>query len=550
MKMKNIIRYFFAGSAILAIGLNGCTKKIDEAHVNPNAPVRVPVESILPGLIGNMTGSSSAQGSGYGTGNDALYVGRYVQFWATNTTNNQFDQMGGATGVSDILGAVWAMHYYGQGENLNKMVLWATEEEKWDYVGVGHAIRAWSWLTLTNMHGEVILKEAFNPDQRVFKYDEQAEVYKEVRRLCHLAIENLNKTGGNVSQANLAKGDAYFYNGDVNKWKRFTYSVLARSFNQLTNKASEYKPDSVIFYCNLAINSNSDNATVKFQFGSGSTNTGTANFFGPARVNVGALRQTAFIANLLNGTNSRFGGVADPRAPYLIRENTNGTYRGIRPNKGSDGLSTNDQPRNFWGQSFATTAAPALDTGARYIFKNAVPLPIITASEVQFMKAEAYYRKGDKANARAAYINGINLNFDLLTQPEYEQSVPASRRLTPAARANYLASPVVVPAAQDLTLSHIMLQKYIALYGYGAIETWTDMMRYHYTDSEPGVPGQVYADFAPPTGNDLFLNNNGKWVYRARPRYNSEYLYNVEELSRLGALDLDYHTKEQWFSKP
>lgn len=548
--MKNITKYVFAGSAILAIGLNGCSKKIDEAHINPNASVRVPVESILPSLIGNMIGSSSAQGSGYGTGNDALYIGRYVQFWATNTANNQFDQMGGATGGSDLLGAVWAMHYYGQGENLNKMVLWATEEQKWDYVGVGHAIRAWSWLTLTNMHGEVILKEAFNASQRIFKYDDQAEVYKEVRRLCHLAIENLNKTGGNVSQANLAKGDAYFYNGDVNKWKKFTYAVLARSFNQLTNKPSEYQPDSVIHYANLAINANSDNATVKFQFGSGSTHTGTANFFGPARVNVGALRQTAFIANLLNGTNSRFSGVPDPRAAYLIRENTNGTYRGIRPNKGTDGLLAADQPRNFWGQGFTTTAAPSLDTGARYIFKNAVPFPVITASEVQFMKAEAYYRKGDKTNARAAYINGINLNFDFLTQLEYEQSVPTDRRITTASRAAYLANPVVVPAAPNLTLSHIMLQKYIALYGYAAIETWVDLRRYHYIDSEPGVPGQVYADFAPPTGNDLFLNNNGKWVYRARPRYNSEYLYNVEELSRLGALDLDYHTKEQWFSKP
>jgi hypothetical protein len=38
-------------------------------------------------------------------------------------------------------------------------------------------------------------------------------------------------------------------------------------------------------------------------------------------------------------------------------------------------------------------------------------------------------------------------------------------------------------------------------------------------------------------------------VYRARPRYNSEYLYNVAELDRIGALALDYHTKEMWFSQ-
>jgi hypothetical protein len=94
-----------------------------------------------------------------------------------------------------------------------------------------------------------------------------------------------------------------------------------------------------------------------------------------------------------------------------------------------------------------------------------------------------------------------------------------------------------------------MLQKYIALYGWGMQETWTDIRRYHYTDAEQGTTHQVYADFSPPTGVDMFIDNKGKLVYRARPRYNSEYLYNVAELQRLGALDLDYHTKEQWFSQ-
>ena len=208
--MKNIFSYFLAVTTVAAFGLGSCTKKIEDAYWNPNAPTKVPVETILPGLIGNMTGNSSAQGSGYGTGNDGLYVGRYVQFWATNSTGNQFDRMGGATGGSDLLGAVWAAHYYGMGANLSRMQEWAAEEEKWDYVGVGYAIRAWSWLTLTNMHGEVILYEAFNPSQRVFKYDDQVEVYKEVRRLCHLSLQYLNMTGGGVSQANLARATSIF----------------------------------------------------------------------------------------------------------------------------------------------------------------------------------------------------------------------------------------------------------------------------------------------------------------------------------------------------
>lgn len=523
------------------LGFSSCEKTIDEAYANPNAAVRVPIETLLPGIIGNFIGSSAAAGSAYGIANDGTNIGRYIQFWAANATGNQYDQMGGATGASDVMGSIWAMHYFGQGQNLNRMVEWGIEEKKWDYVGVGYAIRAWSWLTLTNTYGEVILREAFNTSQLVFKYQDQPEVYDSVRAIAFRAINYLNMKGDNVSKDNLNKGDAYFYGGDTEKWKRFAYTVIARSYANLTNKA-DYKPDSVIKYCQLAINSNADNAMAKF---ANTGITGTSNFYGPLRANVGTLRQTAYIANLMSGSNTTFNGVYDPRAPYIIRENTNGTYRGIQPNLGASSLATNDQPRNFWGGTFATTTA-SVDTGGRYIFKNDAPFPIATAAETKFMLAEAYYRKGDKASARQAYLDGISASFDMLTTT-FDAPVRADLKITAAARTAYLNNPkVAVPAAQ-LTLSHIMLQKFIALYGFGFMEIWNDLRRFHYTDTENGI--QVYTDFAPPSGNNIYVNNNNKLVYRARPRYNSEYLYNVAELERIGAMALDYHTKEMWFSQ-
>jgi hypothetical protein len=359
-----------------------------------------------------------------------------------------------------------------------------------------------------------------------------------------MAISYLERTDGKVSQSNLAKGDAFFYNGDVNKWKKFVYTVMARSFNHLSNKA-DYKADSVIKYALLGINSNADNASAKF---ANTGITGTSNFYGPYRNNVGALRQTEYIANLMNGLNTRFTGAVDPRAWYMLRENTNNTIRGIKLNKGASGLVTNDQPQGFWGQTFGTASAPVSDAACRYIFKNGSPFPIITASENKFILAEAYLRKGDVNSALTAYKDGISLNFDMLVN-DYAAGVPAARLITPTMKTTYLTNPVVVPSASNLSLSHIMLQKYIALYGFGMLETWVDMRRFHYSDLDEKAGGQVYADLVMPTGIDLFINNSGKLTYRARPRYNSEYLYNVAELERLGALALDYSTKEQWFSQ-
>lgn len=173
----------------------------------------------------------------------------------------------------------------------------------------------------------------------------------------------------------------------------------------------------------------------------------------------------------------------------------------------------------------------------------------MTASEIQFIKAEALFRKGDKPGALAAYKKGIELNFDMLMNT-YSTNVPPGNLLTTTIRDNFTANPAVVPSAANLTLTHIMMQKYISLYIHGTFETWVDMRRYHYTDLDPNTGQQVYRDFAPPSGTDLYPNNGGRLIYRLRPRFNSEYVWNLNELNRIGASALNYHTKEQWFSQP
>ena len=547
--------FFQITSVVIIMAMvSGCKKKIDEAYKNPNADVRVPIEQLLPGIIASM----AANAAGHGPLNDIRFAGKYVQNFFNSAAGGQYDEMGGTTGASDNAASMWRIHYYDIGQNCMQMIAWGTEEKKWDYVGVGKAIFAWSWLQLTDYHGEIILKEAFNTSQLTFKYDSQAVVYDYVRQLSYDALNNLNKTGDGVSQANLALGDQYFYNGDVSKWKKFVYGILARSYNHLTNKAS-YKPDSVIYYANLSINNIADNASVKFGYSGGTS--GSANFYGPLRGNLAnagigsetALRQSAFIANLESGLNSRFPGVMDPRAWYILRPNTNGTFKGVVVNKGESVIAANDRPESFYGVSQlagVVNTIPGTDGNCRYLFRNTSDIPVLTSSEIAFMKAEAAFRKGDKTTALAAYVAGISDNFDMLST-NYSVNVPTANLITPASKAAYLSNPVIVPTTPaGLTLSHIMLQKYIALYIHGVMETWVDMRRYHYTDLDPATSTQVYADFAPPSGIDLFTNNNNKLVYRVRPRYNSEFVWNFNELVRIGADQLDYHTKEQWFSMP
>jgi len=551
--MKSIYQLFIL-TMVLAATTVSCNKKLEEAYINPNAPVKVPVEELLPQIVSAM----AANYAGHGPMNDSRFISMYVQYFssftvsATRNSSTTYERMGGTVDGSDNAGSIWRMHYYDLGQNAMKMIEWATEEKKWDYVGVGQAIFAWSWLQNTDYHGQVILNDAFNTNLLTFKFDKEEDVYLFVRQLCNQALENLNKTGDGVNQANLAKGDAFMFNGDVNKWKKFVYSVLARSYHHLSNKTI-YKADSVIYYCDRAIATNAENAVVKFTATPGFSP--NSNYYGPVRNNLGAafaIRQSAYITNLLKGANSAFPGVDDPRKWYLIRPSISGQFNGIPLNAGVTAIvSTLDRPESFWGTRHDSLVPPLSDARARYIFRNASPMPVLTASEVQFMKAEAAFRKGDKGTALIAYRKGIELNFDML-QNDYSTNVPSANLLTIAVRDAFLANTAVVPASPaGLTLSHIMLQKYIALFGYGAIETWVDMRRFHYIDTDENS-NQVYRDLIIPTSANSILwpDNNGFPVYRVRYRFNSEYVWNIEELKRLGADAIDWHTKETWFSKP
>jgi hypothetical protein len=74
------------------------------------------------------------------------------------------------------------------------------------------------------------------------------------------------------------------------------------------------------------------------------------------------------------------------------------------------------------------------------------------------------------------------------------------------------------------------------------------MRRFHYTDIDPATGAQVYPGFAAPT--TLYTDNASKLVQRIRPRFNSEYVWNVAGLTPIGGLDLDYHTKPLWIIQP
>jgi len=520
-------------SAIALTGLltlaTACRDFLD-VNTNPNAPQDVSANLYLAPMLHWMVTSPQF---------DGRFVGHYTQQWISTSTGTSPAQTWGRMGYdpgSDNGAQQWRDVYWSLGQNLLDMNAKAAAEQRWDLLGVGLILKAWGWLVLTDLHGEIVIQQAFDPNRTTFDYDSQDYAYQEVTRLLDSAIVLLKRTDGAVDQAYLGVGDR-MYNGVRTQWLKFACGLLALTLNHYSNKAG-YDPARVIRLVDSSFTGNVDDALLAYP----NTNNDDRNFWGRTRNNITLYRQTQFIVGLMNGT--QFGGVVDPRMSRMLAPAPDGQYRGLDINVlGFGGLPATQQPMNFFGY----TGTGGLGLAARYIFADNSKLPVMTYSQLQFIKAEAALRAGQSAVALTAYTNGISSHIDFVNARNLDASQTPTQ-ISGTEKSTFLADANIVPSAANLTLSHILSQKVIAQFAWGHNEMWMDMRRYHYTDLDPVSGIQVFRGFAPPT--TLYVDNAGKVVRRIRPRYNSEYVWNRPGLDAIGGLASDYHTKPMWITEP
>ena len=522
----------------LIAGITGCKKWLD-INKDP-ANVQVPTAQVLLSpILYQMANNVAIDSRGFN---------KYVQYWHSQSENDTWDTYG-YTAASDFGGSLWRMVYVNFGPNLEDMIKDGEITGNYIYAGIGYAIKAWGFQMLTDYHGPVILDEAFTPNKLTFHYQDQPEVYQKVREWAHLAIDNLNKIDAIDQSAFLqgASGDQIF-KGDRLKWKKFVYGLLAIQFNHLINKP-EYKTayaDSVIRYADLSFSSTSEDATVFFN----ASNADDSNPFGPKRNLItatayGRISQT--LVDLLSGgmrndtarvdtlKDARIGKTTsdDPRLFRMMISNPDSTYKGVVASLG-DISRTKTRP-HIWGEITGTYPG-------RYLFADNARFPIMTYSQMQFIKAEAQFIKGDLTGAHTSYLNAIKAHMEFVNN--YRSF--GTELLPPITQAeidNYMNSNSVAQTPDDLKISDIMGQKFIALFAWGGLETWADLRKYHYDTT-------VYKTYRYPEPNRIYIQNKGKIVYRVRPRYNSEYVWNRSELEKWGGTQDDYHTTELWFSQP
>src|SRR5690242_2098736 len=178
MSMKTFCAVLLAG--LLAVAA-GCSDYLD-VNTDPNDPETVSAYLYLPPMLHWL-----ATGPQY----DGRYTGRYSQEWMVPSKSiSLWDRMGYLAG-SDADAEQWRDVYWLIGQGLNDMMTKAEAEQRWDLLGVGQVIKAWGWQELTDMHGNIIVKEAFDPTRHTFDYDSQDYTYTVIDSLLNEGIKNL-----------------------------------------------------------------------------------------------------------------------------------------------------------------------------------------------------------------------------------------------------------------------------------------------------------------------------------------------------------------------
>ena len=499
-----------------------------DVNTNPNAPETVAANLYLSPILHWVVSSQQW---------DGRCTAQFTQM-LTQTTRSTNAIMGRNYSAADPCAQAWRDVYWSMGQNLVDMMDIAQREQRWDILGAGYAIKAYGWQELTDLHGEIIIKEAFDQTRLAFDYDTQEFAYQEVQRLLDSAIVYLNRTDGAVDASYMARGDK-MYNGDHTKWLKFAHALYAINLSHYNNKPALYKPADVIAHVDQAFASNADDALWSYP----GTQNDDRNFMGPSRGNFGSYRQTQFMVGLMDST---VFGVRDPRISRMLVPAPDSQYRGLDPDLAAPltALPVSQRPMNPYGY----VDTPPSGSPGVFVFADKARMPAMTYAQLQFVKAEAAYYKGDKPLALAAYRNGISAHIDFVNERNREDNQHVTQ-ITAAEKTTFLGDTRIVPTDPNaLTLQMIMSQKFIAEFGWAFNEQWMDMRRYHYTDADPVTGERIYPGFDLP--QTLATENAGKPIYRLLPRYNSEYVWNQVGLKAIGGLDLDYHTKPLWIVTP
>jgi len=487
--------------AILLFSINSCEEFLD-VNEDLDSPYTSTPNFLLPSVIANMATSIYDHGE-----TDAYFTQQVATLSGYHKEKDRWDYLT-AHRIPQ-----WRRHFHDISINAKHVIQSAKRENSTNYEGIANIIYAFSVLNSTDMFGDMPFSEALDGNPAP-KYDEQSFIYDEAIKILNDAIVLLENTDLSTCRRITTKEDN-LYGGNIDRWIKFAHAIKARTLLHLTpNVNTNY--DIVINEAKLALDGWGD---ALFQYTTGDGSSLQLNQWGSSKskpdwdyrenyLDKSAPSYFSLIEALKYDEENKV--IRDPRQPLLMKPNAEGEYRYVYPSEGKSAILSEDDFPDLYDS---------------YVTKDLSPMFFFTEEELQFILAEAYFNKGEIENSYVAFLDGIKAN---MTRVGVEQS-----------EIDDFSSSILIPQnSSELTLSHIMMQKYVALWLQG--EVWTDMRRYNYSD-------QIYSGLKKPRYSAYYWDrdNPNEWIERLPYDTETEEIYNKPELERLGA-----YQNSDWLKKP
>lgn len=421
---------YFSLLGLLVI-LSACSEDImDDINKNRNDASILDAKNLLPdAIVKTAAETTSSDMAWYAT----VYIEHNAGTWGQSY---EADRRSGQD-VSSVMNNSWNS-VYDVMNILDKMIRQTdstdgTEPDNFWVRGVAQILMAYNLAVTTDMWGDVPYTEAFKGlDNLKPKYDKQSEIYVAINGLLNDAIVNIGKSTRYYADKDMIYGHLGLANNKA-AWIRAANSLKARYAMRLSQRNPSASADAL-----KAIAGGFANASQQMLFDKYVDDLPNANpwwEFWYVRDHL-SISQTFY--NILIARN-------DPRIPYFIFK-VGGVYK---PAPSGEAIQT----QGGYSQS-------ALSTSFNIAWNP--PTPLMSFHELKFIETEAKFRTND-ATWRESLQEAIAAVFEYHGVEESAEDYFTDN-----------VEPLLTPGNE---LKEIMMQKYIAMFEFEAMEAYNDYRR-------------------------------------------------------------------------
>jgi hypothetical protein len=410
--MKRVLLSVLTAVLILQ---TGC-KKFEEFQTDPNKSTVATPDLLL---------TTVEQQAFQSTNIEVAFASRQMVF--TDNVNNQ--QYYG-----------WTRGSFENYDNLRqvlKMEQSAVAQNRMEYIPLVKYYKAWYFLQLTQMFGDIPYAEALQGENSVSapKYDQQQDIYLSI-------LNELKAANEAITTSTPAVLGDIVYNGNMQQWKKAINTLSLRVLLSLSKRTNEPRLEVTKRFAEIVNNpaqypvytSNADNAQLKFY----DLQDNRYPFFNNNNMQTTQYMEETFVDLLKSLKDVRLFSFADKASKYASLPATDfNAYGGV---KGSAAVNENNS---------RAIAGEASKINPRF-YRNPVNEPSIALgyAELQFILAEGVQRGWIAGNASTYYTEGIRASMLFYN-------------IEPATIDNYLQQNTLQLTPLN-ALQQIITQKYIA----------------------------------------------------------------------------------------